>query len=288
MLSKVSTWQLLRQTWLLSSALLSTAAGLLSLVTTGTGKVLLLIIFTVSAVTLLIRILLLPISRLAADLEAYRDVMQKMTVRHSAPYKERVELTYVIGEWPTDDRVAEQMWTEPEGTLLYRTLQLTIPRGLSKPLRFSRVKPRIVCHESPATAHRVGTILLPLEERTDRLTCVVVFQPAISGELNWSAVYQMPGLWDPLRATGRDDIRWTIRQEADAVESTVTSLLARFLFPAGVDAAVRLRERPESQRARARQDWHEGHTRITIRIDRPTPGEYIWDVSLNLRSWPRR
>jgi hypothetical protein len=209
--------------------------------------------------------------RYAAVLTALHD----MWLGYPAPYRDEVELTYLVGPGTDGDRVVEHRRTVPDpgAALPFLEGRLTTPTQLdAEAVTLAEVE-MVTRSEDDRTAIRQ----IAITELPGLLRCMYVFRPSITAPTGWYARYRMPGLWDVLRDSGHDRLTWT--PSPDMVEperSTLSRLVVNFDFPpeAGDDVFVRDRDNRELKRLTG----PDGSLRYRWETEDPLPERYSWDL----------
>jgi hypothetical protein len=229
----------LRIAWPFFSIALALSSGVAQLVVTGIGRLALGVIFAVS--------LSFPLAyfvrrRLAARLmgalrerDRLRDALHYVLDSADAPFSEKIGLVVRIGESGNGDTVRHEVETTPMKPLRYRTFYPIIPDSRKAPsfedMRFSGEM------ISPGSA---SIEILPI--RRDRwIRVVALLRPAVKKSCRWVISYHSPGLWDPLRESGRDSLTWRMRRHPGATDESVAEVTISFVPPA--DAVVSVSER---------------------------------------------
>lgn len=173
-----------------------------------------------------------------SELSALRSALLGMCTGYPALYRDRVELTYVVGSEPGQDVVIEERDTEPgPGGMPFFLCRLTAPTDIS-------LGPPILGDLDLVSRTRDDQISVrpfAVSERPGLLRCLYLFAPTMSTRTVWSSRYRMPRLWDDFRTSGHDVLTWTpIPRPDDPNRSVVVRLGVTFEFEAGsgIDAVV--------------------------------------------------
>jgi hypothetical protein len=276
-----------REAWIVGTAVVAVASGAAQLVVSGTGRVLLAALFLGTLAFLGIRLWrLYPADRLARltdDLHAreyeirrYRNAVERIVDRQFPLFEERVEITVAIGAASGDDVVTERHWTTPKPYLVYRLIRpITAVHGQVLP---SYEELRLACE---VRGEDVGLAILPVSETLDGILVLILFQPGLREETEWSLRYRAPRLWDPLRAEGYDHLGWTpSTRDGRGAATAITHLTVHFLFPPG---------------ARGAGVWerHDLGNQITVNLpseqrrvtwvdDAPSATRYDWELVMSM------
>lgn len=276
-----------REAWVLGTAAVAIASGAAQLVVSGTGRVLLAVVFLGTLCFLGIRLWRLypqrQLARLTDDvrrkdheIHRYRAAVERIVDRQFPLFEERVEITVVIGATAGDDVITERHWTTPKPYLVYRLIRpITAVHSQVLP---SFEELRLACD---VHGEDVGMATLPVSETVDGVLVLILFQPGLREETEWSLRYRAPRLWDPLRRDGYDHLGWTLSTlDGRETATTITSLAVHFLFPPG---------------ARSAGVWerHELGSQLTVNLpseqrriswveDSPSASRYDWELVMSL------
>jgi hypothetical protein len=191
-------------------------------------------------------------------------------------------VTAIIGCSDDEDVVKERIWTTPKPQLLHRAIRPIVPTQRNRLVRLDNLDFR--CEDEDGT---VKITALPLVERNDYLRVWLVFEPALTRQLVWTAEYRPKGLWTPLREKGFDYLGWSDQLPTFEGRSGLVSIVLKFIFPAG-DYRVGVKERrgygciSEPIRLDSGQwliEWHDAE---------PSGRNYQWDVTMLLKNGSAR
>ncbi len=231
-----------REMWVLISGCLALASGVAQLVVSGPGRLALLLLFASSLVFALVRTVQLVVSRqirgLQAEVTGLRETVAAITDNTRSSFREQVTLTYQIGGQPSHDAVIEVRETSPVAEVLWRKVGLTVSTELTKTPKLDAIDASSWCTSPPDTQVN----LVPLEQTPGHLRVLAIFWPPIQRPTQWGMKYHPEGgLWNPLRATGRDELVYTTASYLDRRDEVeLSSLTLDFIFPPHVaDATIR-------------------------------------------------
>lgn len=201
-----------RATWTVATAALTAATGVAQLLVDGSGKLLLAVVAAVSMAVLIVRLIrsrYVPrIAALEEQLAAataqlavqeqvihrYRSAVERIVDRQFPLFEERVEITVTVGARSGEDTIVERHWTTPKPYLVYRLIRpITAVNGPVVPT-FDELG--LTCE---IEGDDVGTAILPVSETASGVLVLILFQPGLKREMEWSIRYRTPRLWDPLR-----------------------------------------------------------------------------------------
>lgn len=191
----------------------------------------------------------------------------------SAPtaFVEEVEVTCLVGVTADGDAVTETRHTTAIGYVPYRAVRLIAAPG-GRDRRGRDPRPEVAADDAD-----LAVAVLPLGDGVAS-RFAVVFLPGLSGRsLRWHTRYAVPGLWDELRATGEQTLRYPVhRGVPDGTATPISRLTMTLLFPAEM-AKVDVTERDGHGWARAETTVLD-QTRIVWIEEAPDPTTYAWDV----------
>lgn len=84
----------------------------------------------------------------------------------------------------------------------------------------------------------VGVAVELVPDEKDRPMAAIFFQPGLQRPTEWILRYRTPGLWDPLRELGEDQLRWAPGQLGARSPASVHELVMHFDFPPGTEGAA--------------------------------------------------
>src|SRR5829696_7865704 len=164
---------------------------------------------------------------LEEQLQSYETAIRRITDRQTPLFTERVEITVTIGEAAAEDAVVERRWTTPKPYLVYRVAGPVLPEQPSRLLTADDLA--VSCE---VVGKDVGVAVQTIRDRRRRHRMLVTFQPGLQEETEWVLRYRAPGLWDPLREHGEDNMHWVPGvMERAGTATSITDLRVRFIFP---------------------------------------------------------
>lgn len=274
------------QVWIWVTALLAITSAATQLLVSGHNSRLVLLAITELAALLLCfnfgRYLYNPrigqlqavIRRQDRQIKQYRTAVDRLIDRQVVQFKERVEITVTLGADPTDDRIDERHIMTALPFVFYRIITpitaVDGPRTSFDELGFT-------C-ETPTDD--VSILSLPLKDTRRGISVLVLFQPGVRGEIDWTAHYQAPHVWDPLRLEGVDSLTWSARNlDGRDLPVPVTHLALKVVFPVGA-SGIGLRERDE--RGTVHEELLSSGARcISWEDAEPWGARYQWDVVMS-------
>ena len=141
--------------------------------------------------------------RLARQVASYDAAMRQLIERQFPLFDESVEITVTVGASAGEDLVVERHRTKPKPYLPYRVSRPITPPGTT-PARYDDLA--LTCE---VVSQDIGVALQPVLEPGNRLLILVFFQPGLRDSTEWALHYRAPGLFDELRATGAQSLRWS-------------------------------------------------------------------------------
>lgn len=173
------------------------------------------------------------LARQERELDAYRGVVQRLVDRQFPLFEERVEMTVVVGRQASEDLVVERHFTKPNPYVVYRMVRPITPwRLTTADVRESK---SLICEVVGAD---VGVAVDLVPDENDRPRALIFFQPGLQTPTEWILRYRTPGLWDPLRTLGEDQLRWAPGQLDARSPASVHELTMHFDFPPGTEGAA--------------------------------------------------
>lgn len=165
--------------------------------------------------------------KLEEQLDSYETALRRITARQTPLFSERVDITVTIGDNASEDAVVERRWTTPKPYLVYRVAAPILPDGPAAPP--SEDDLGMSCE---VVGQDVGVAVETFQDRKRRYRTLVTFQPGLQDETEWVLQYRTPGMWNPLRDHGEDQMFWLpgVLEGARATTS-ITELRVSFLFP---------------------------------------------------------
>lgn len=193
-------------------------------------------------------------------IEAYAAAFEKIIDRQFPLFDERVELTVAIGRRSSEDMVVERHWTAPKRYLTYRVIRPISPKDASYDWIVSTMS--IACDVVGAD---VGIAVQVVPDFKGRPRAIILFQPGLEQPTEWILRYRTPGLWDPLREKGHDELRWAPgRLDGDSAAS-INDLTVHVNFPPGTAGASLVEAGGVGEVSVAEPDSPGAGTRITYR-----------------------
>lgn len=168
-------------------------------------------------------------------LERYDTAIGRLAARHLALFEERVEITFLIGDRDGGDRVLERRWTTPKPYLPYRMYRpiLAVDPDLG-PAGPHSIDPDDLELACDVFGRDVRADVLAVTEADGMPRVVVLFQPGLDQETEWTVRYRAENLWNPLRRTGSDELLWaTASPDRRQQRPTITEMTVRLVFPVG-------------------------------------------------------
>jgi DNA-binding CsgD family transcriptional regulator len=141
--------------------------------------------------------------RLYRQVASYEAAMRQLIERQFPLFDESVEITVTVGGSAGEDMVVERHRTKPKPYLPYRVARPITPPGMSA----SQSEDLALTCE--VVGQDVGVAVQPVEEPGNRLLVLVFFQPGLRESTEWVLHYRTPGLFDELRVTGEQTLRWS-------------------------------------------------------------------------------
>lgn len=212
----------------------------------------------------------------AAERTIYRGAIERLVDRQSLLYEEELELTIIVGNDGTSDKVIEKHTTTPTPYLFYRSMRPITPRGNMEPVAFEdlRLEARVEDED-----RGVGLTVLPLVESAQGVRALILFEPAVDATLTWTLTYHPKGLWNPLRTSRVDNMAWDARSPAgNATATTFTKFTVRFVFPNGAKQAA-VRER-HGLGTTSRENNTASGLSVVWSDESPQGTRYEWDISM--------
>jgi DNA-binding CsgD family transcriptional regulator len=201
-------------------------------------------------------------------LRSYAGVVRELTERQFALFEERVEITLRIGEEDDQDTVVERRWTRPKPYLVYRILSPIVAASPAPP------ELGLVC--DVVGKDDIQGDVLTMRDDDDRPLVLVLFQPGLSTETEWVLRYRSPGLWNPLRETGQDNLDWATASLDKRQRPAVGELTLKVVFPPSW-SAQQVSER-SNLGATSTERLTSGATQVVWHRQAPLAGKYRWRV----------
>ena len=211
--------------------------------------------------------------RLARQVASYDAAMRQLIERQFPLFEERVEITVTVGASAGDDLVVEHHRTRPKPYLPYRVARPITPRATSAPYDDLAVTCEVVGQD-------IGVAVQPVLEPADRLLVLVFFQPGLRESTEWVLRYRAPRLFDELRASGEQTLRWSTSTLDNPSTPGIGEVTFFFDLPSDEDGVAVVQDRQtgdmkedRSPTGGARFIWHNfvpGRHEWTLRMPTPT------------------
>lgn len=209
--------------------------------------------------------------RLSRQVASYDAAMRQLIERHFPLFDESVEITVTVGASAGEDLVVEKHRTRPKPYLPCRVARPITPRATT---RYEDLA--LTCE---VVGQDVGVAMQPVEERSDRLLVLVFFQPGLRESTEWVLHYRAPGLFDELRATGEQTLRWSTNTLDNPSTPGIGEVTFYFDF-LGVEDGVTVGQ--ERQTGDIKEDRPPGGARYTWHNF--VPGRHEWTFRMPTRS----
>jgi hypothetical protein len=201
-------------------------------------------------------------------------IADRISEYQAVQYEEELEIVVLVDH----DKVMEHHITKPavlngfESRLPYRTCRPILPSDPTVTYADLGLEGRIDQDNGVSFDVRL------LTQNRQAIRVIALFSPAIEEEIKWTLEYISPGLWKPLRETGRDDLAWDASSPGPSRDtSPFTILRVVFVFPAGARNAT---VSEVSRRGRTeRDDNYPLGPAIVWQIEHPPPVRFRWEVS---------
>jgi DNA-binding CsgD family transcriptional regulator len=209
-------------------------------------------------------------------LDRYDTAIARLSARHLTLFEERVDITFQIGN-DDGDRVLERRWTTPKPYLTYRMFRpvLAVDPDLGPAGRSDPDGLELACAVS---GRDVQADVLAVTEADGLPRVVVLFQPGLSAETEWTLRYRSERLWEPLRRTGADELLWATASPDRRAQPTITAMTVRLVFPAGW-TDVGLSERAGVGTVSPVQRRPSGQQVVSWTDENPTATAYEWRLT---------
>jgi DNA-binding CsgD family transcriptional regulator len=161
-------------------------------------------------------------------LQLYDNAVQQLIARQFPLFEERVDITIIVGDDDEQDTVVERHRTAPKPYVVYRILRPIVARTDAPP-----PDPEDLALTCDVHGHDVHVDVQPVCDQDGRPQVIVLFQPGLQDETDWVLSYRSPRLWGPLRAAGRDTLRWAPATLDQRHKPTINELTLNVVFPAG-------------------------------------------------------
>jgi DNA-binding CsgD family transcriptional regulator len=205
------------------------------------------------------------------QLRGYVAAVHGLLHRHLSLFKERVEITLIVGEQDEQDIVVERRWTRPMPYLVYRILGpiVTWPEGPPFELGDLALACYVEGQDTQVEVH-------PVQGLNGRPLLMLLFAPGLRDdtETEWVLRYRSPRLWNPLRGSGQDSLDWATATFDPQHPATTSDLTLKVIFPASW-TGQRLTERRDLGVIHT-ACLPTGQTQVTWHHDTPHAGAYHW------------
>ncbi|MEV4635756.1 hypothetical protein AB0J80_00220 [Actinoplanes sp. NPDC049548] len=267
-----------RGAWTLGSTAIAVTSGVAQLIVSGFGRVVLIAIFCLSFVFMCAKMLQLYVSHgiqsLQRDLDECRQILTELVDHASPKCSEEIAVTYHIGVDGAGDYVVDERRTTPDSTILVLPLRLTVSFELGGAPSWEGIEASWWCEEEPT--HTLN--IVPVEQRTGRQRALAVFRPALSSTTRWGIRYRPEGgLWNPLRTSGKDVLRYHTEPFENRHGITLSSLTVSFVFPPGVTSAS---VREAQGRGKQESVVQDGSLRVTWNISPAPSTSFFWTITV--------
>jgi DNA-binding CsgD family transcriptional regulator len=203
------------------------------------------------------------------QLRRYAAAVNGLAHRHFPLFDERVEITLLVGEQDEQDIVVERRWTTPKPYLVYRILGPIVTWRDGPP--FEPDDLAVACY---VDGQDIQVDVHPVQDVNGRQLLMILFQPGLPEETEWVLRYRSPRLWNPLRSSGQDSLKWATATFNPQQPATTSDLTLKVIFPASW-TGERLTER--SNLGMIHTDClPTGQTQVTWHHDTPHAGAYHW------------
>ena len=189
--------------------------------------------------------------------------------RHLSLFKERVEITLLIGEQDEQDIVVERRWTTPMPYLIYRILGPIVDWPAGPPFELDDL-----AHACYVEGRDTQADVHPVQDVDGRPLLMILFQPGLHDDTEWVLRYRSPRLWNPLRNSGQDSLDWATATFDQRHPATAGDLTLKVVFPASW-TGQRLTEQSDLGVIHT-ECLPTGQTQVTWRHDTPHAGAYHW------------
>lgn len=203
-------------------------------------------------------------------LRGYAAAVRGLVDRQFPLFKERVNITVLLGEQDGQDVVIERRWTTPRPYLVYRVLS---PITGWPEASFELDDLALACH---VDGQDMQGEVHPVRDVDGRPLVMVLFQPGLQLDTEWVLQYRSPQLWDPLRDSGRDTLTWATATLDQRHPPTTTDLTLNVVFPASWTGA-RVIERSNLGSIRTER-LSTGQAQVTWNHETPDAGKYHWTL----------
>jgi hypothetical protein len=220
--------------------------------------------------------------QLIDDRVRYEYAMRAMADRSRRPMRHLSQtIIYMIGETPVDDVVTESYQTtalSEKEPLLWHHVSLGLTNQASVVQSFRDLSSKSVFEVLPNPPPPIRELdYVPTGRRDNRLGVLIFFDPEIGmTPRRWTLTYRWPGMWEPLRNTGRDTAIIRLG-ESPTIERDFVVVV--FVFPLSFSSrnpAVRMTGQ-SAQRVEAVWDADtSGRSRAIFKIEKPHHEDYDW------------
>lgn len=207
------------------------------------------------------------------QLASYRGVVQRLVDRQFPLFDERVEITVTVGRQAGEDLVVERHFTDPNPYLVYRLVRPIMRWGLT-----AADAARTLALTCEVVGADVGVAVEMVPDERDRPLALLFFQPGLQRPTEWMLRYRTPGLWDPLRESGSDQLRWAPGQLGASSPASVHELVMHFDFPPGTEGAAVFEQ---GNIGSTTEEASGTGLRITYRDESRAGAHYVFDLKTN-------
>ncbi|MGH3974762.1 MAG: helix-turn-helix domain-containing protein [Pseudonocardiaceae bacterium] len=205
------------------------------------------------------------------QLRGYVAAVHGLLHRHLSLFKERVEITLIVGEQDEQDIVVERRWTRPMPYLVYRILGPIVTWPDGPPFELDDL-----AHACYVEGQDTQVDVHPVQDVNGRPLLMVLFQPGLRDdtETEWVLRYRSPKLWNPLRSVGQDSLEWATATFDQRHPATTSDLTLKVVFPPSWTGEW-LTERSDLGVIHT-EGLPTGQTQVTWHHDTPHAGAYHW------------
>jgi DNA-binding CsgD family transcriptional regulator len=208
--------------------------------------------------------------RLTRQVASYDAAVRQLIERQFPLFEERVEITVTVGASAGEDLVVEHHWTRPKPYLPYRVARPITPR-VALPYDDLALTCEVVGQD-------IGVAVQPVLEPADRLLVLVFFQPGLNESTEWVLRYRAPRLFDELRTTGQQNLRWFTNTLDNPSTPGIGEVTFFFDLPATGEGVTVVQDRQTGDMKEDRSPT--GGTRFTWHNF--VPGRHEWTLRMPL------
>ena len=210
------------------------------------------------------------------QIDSYEAAIQRIIDRQFPLFDERVEITVTVGWHAGEDMVVERHWTTPIPYLVYRVIRPITPASGTVDYPLDSVLP--TCE---VVGKDVGVAVQSVADGSGRPRLLILFQPGLTATTEWVLRYRTPGLWDPLREYGNDELQWSAGTLDGQHSDGMSELTVDFRFPPEAASAGVAERRSLGMIEDGQSD--EAGRRFIFRDCTKAGGPYVWRLSMSLR-----